>query len=75
MEDIYIIFVIALIFGLAIFLNYITFNNLGCFLAWLLLLDCFFVWSTLMPLWSLILLIIINISYLGIKKFKERGFE
>jgi len=71
MEVIEYIFVITLLFGLAIFLNYITYNNLGCFLAWLLLLDCFFVWSQLLPLWSLILLIIINISYIGIKKFRS----
>jgi len=74
MEVIYTIFVIALIFGLAIFLNYITYNNIGCFLAWLLLLDCFFVWSMLMELWTLILLIIINIGYIGIKKYRERLF-
>lgn len=74
MEIIEYIFVITLVFGLAIFLNYITFNNLGCFFAWLLLLDCFFVWSTLLPLWSLILLIIINISYIGIKKYRKGVF-
>lgn len=69
MDLIYYVFVIALLFGLSVFLNYITYNNLGCFLAWLLLLDCFFVWSALLPLWSLILLIIINISYIGIKRY------
>lgn len=69
MEILYYIFVIAVLFGLSIFLNYITYNNIGCFLAWLLIFDCFFVWSVLLPLWSLILLIIINISYIGIKKY------
>lgn len=69
MDIIYYVFIIALLFGLSVFLNYITYNNLGCFLAWLLLLDCFFVWSVLLPLWSLILLIIINISYIGIKRY------
>ena len=69
MEMTYYLFVITLLFGLSIFLNFITYNNLGCFLAWLLMLDCFFVWSVLLPLWTLILLIVINITYIGIKKY------
>ena len=71
MDLLYYIFVIVLIFGLSVFLNYITYNNLGCFLAWLLILDCFFVWSGLIPLWSLILLIILNIVYIGIKRYRS----
>lgn len=71
MDIIYYVFVIVLMFGLSLFLNYITYNNLGCFLAWLLILDCFFVWSALTPLWSLILLIILNIVYIGIKKYRS----
>jgi len=63
------VFVITVLFVLSVFLSYITYNNLGCFLAWLLILDCFFVWSVLLPLWSLILLIILNISYIGIKRY------
>lgn len=69
MEIIYYVLVITLLFGLSVFMSYITYNNLGCFLAWLMILDCFFVWSGLLPLWSLILLIIINITYIGIKKY------
>lgn len=69
MDTIYYVFVIAILFGLSVFLNFITYNNLGCFLAWLLMLDCFFVWSALLPLWTLILLIVINITYIGIKKY------
>lgn len=69
MDLLYYVFVIVVLFGLSFFLNYITYNSIGCFLAWLLILDCFFVWSALLPLWSLILLIIANISYIGIKKY------
>ena len=71
MEDWELILVILILFGLAVFLSYITYNNVGCFLSWLLLLDCFFVWSALLPLWSLILLIVINIIYIGITKFRR----
>lgn len=69
MDTVYYIFIIAFWFGLAILMTFLTYPNTSSFLAWLMIFNCFFTWSALLPLWSLILLIVVNIIYIAIKRY------
>lgn len=53
------IFGISLMFGLALVLNYYTFENPKGFFVFLTLFNAFVVWSGFLPYWTLILNIII----------------
>ena len=73
MDDIYYVFLLVFVFGFSFFMNYLTYNNFGCFLAWLMIFVSFFVWTSLFDLWILILVILVNVLYIGINKYNKRG--
>lgn len=60
---------LGLMFGLAFFLNCLTYNEMDSFLIFLTIFDAFMVWCQLLPLWTLIVCLIITtiIIYLEIK--------
>lgn len=73
MDSIYYIFILAFIFAMSYFMNFITFDNLECFLLWLLIMSSFFVWSGILPLWILILLIILNVFAITLNRYNRGG--
>ena len=54
---------ISLMFGLALVLNYYTFESLIGFFAFLTLFNAFVVWADLLPFWTIILNIVV-LTYL-----------
>ncbi len=66
---------LALMFGMALVLTYMTFRDLESFFIWLTIFAGFVVWGGLLDLWVLVLcfvilgVIIINIVY------RKRGLE
>jgi len=50
---------LGIAFGLAFFLNYLTYNDLSTFFIFLTIFIAFMVWVDFLPLWSLILCLII----------------
>lgn len=54
---------ISLMFGLALILNYYTFESLTGFFVFLTLFNAFVVWANLLPFWTIILNIVI-LTYL-----------
>lgn len=66
---------LALMFGMALVLTYMTFKDLESFFIWLTIFAGFVVWAGMLDLWVLILcfvllgIIIINIVY------RKRGLE
>lgn len=58
---------IGLMFGLALVLNFMIFENLEGFIVFLTLISAFVVWADLLPLWVLIL----NVIFLTISVYYE----
>lgn len=75
MDNIYYIFILAFLFGMSFFMTYLTYNTFECFLLWLLIFVSFFVWTGLLPLWSIILLMIIDVIVIGISKYSKKGVD
>ena len=50
---------IGLAFGLAFFLNYLTYNDLPTFFIFLTVFIAFMVWADFLPLWTLVLCLIV----------------
>ena len=73
MDTIYYVFVLGFIFAFSFFMTYISYDTFETFLAWLLIITAFFVWTAILELWILILLIIINVLVVGINKYKKVG--
>ena len=72
MDNIYYIFILAFVFGMSFFMTYLTYNTFECFLLWLLIFVSFFVWTSLLPLWSIILLMIIDVIVIGLNKYSRK---
>lgn len=66
------IFIVVIVFGLALVLNYLTYNNLGCFFGWLLVISSIFVGTGLLELWTLILILIANFVLFGVRKTSKK---
>lgn len=58
---------IAIMFGLALVLTKLTFNDLESFFIWLTIFSAFVVWSGLLPLWLLIINLIIMVLIIANK--------
>ncbi|QYW08119.1 hypothetical protein 15570_00022 [Lokiarchaeota virus WyrdV1] len=60
---------LGLAFGLAFFLNYLTYNDLPTFFIFLTIFDAFMVWVDFLPLWTLVICLIILtvIAYTSVK--------
>jgi len=67
------IFGIALMFGLAMVLNYMTFKSMEGFFVFLTFFNGFIVYSGLLPLWSLVLNIVILCFVMYNQLKKKRG--
>lgn len=63
---------VGLMFGLAFVFNYLTFEDLIGFFAWLTIFSGFVVWGGLLPLWVLYLNIIILVLIMYFS-MRERG--
>ena len=61
---------ISFMFGLALFLNSLTFKNMSGFFVFLTLFSSFMIWGGLLPLWVLIfnLIILCFVIYFEIYK-------
>lgn len=68
------IFGIALMFGLAMVLNYMTFKSMEGFFVFLTFFNIFVVYADLLPMWSVILNIII-LSFVMYNQFNKKGAE
>ena len=66
---------LAIMFGLALSLNYITFKNTKGFFIFLTIFNAFVVYGNLLPLWSLILNLIIFIFILYSEINQNRGID
>ena len=62
---------IAIMFGLALVMAKLTFNDIESFIAFLTVFSGFIVWSGLLPLWILIINLIILVLVIG-NKVKKR---
>lgn len=63
---------LAITFGLALALTYLTYKDMETFFCWLTIFCGFSVWSALLPLWSLILCLIVLIFIVGNNVQKNR---
>ena len=61
---------IGLAFGLALVLNYLTYNDLETFFIFLTVFIAFMVWVDFLPLWTVIicLIVLIVIAYTNVKR-------
>lgn len=64
---------IGLMFGLALVLNFMIFENLEGFIVFLTLISAFVVWADLLPLWVLILNVILLTISVYYEVNKKRG--
>lgn len=69
-EGIYLIFSLAIIFCLAIWLSTLSIKSFEGVLIWIMILVAIFVYVSIFDLWILILMIIINITVIGLKLHK-----
>lgn len=67
-DGIYLVFSLAIIFCLAIWLSSLTVKSFEGVLIWIMILVAIFVYVSIFDLWILILMIIINITIIGLKK-------
>lgn len=70
MMDIGWILGIGLMFGLALILNYYTFESMKGFFVFLTFFNVFVVWADLLPFWTIILNIFI-LTYLMYSEFRS----
>ena len=63
---------VAVMFGLAFALNYLTYNDLPTFFIFLTIFDAFMVWCEYLPSWTLILNLIILIIIMFVQ-LKSKG--
>lgn len=73
-SGIYLIFSLAIIFCLSIWLSSITVKSFEGVLIWIMILVAIFVYTSMFDLWILILMIIINITVIGLK-INNKGSE
>lgn len=73
-EGTYLVFSLALIFCLAIWLSTLTVKSFEGVLIWIMILVAIFVYVAIFDLWILILMIIINITVIGLK-INNKGAE
>jgi len=66
---------IALMFGLALVLNKLTFESMPGFIIFLTIFNAFVVYGNLLPLWTLILNIVILSIVMYIEMSNKRGIE
>ena len=66
---------IALMFGLALVLNKLTFESMPSFIIFLTIFNAFVVYGNLLPLWSLVLNIVILSIVMYIEMNNKRGIE
>lgn len=66
-SGIYLIFSLAIIFCLSIWLSTLTVKSFEGILIWIMILVAIFVYASIFDLWILILMIIINITVIGLK--------
>jgi len=64
---------IGIMFGLALVMTILTFNNLSCFFVWLTIFNAFVVWAGLLPLWTLILCIVILTVVIYFEAINKNG--
>jgi len=69
-EGIYLVFSLAIIFCLGIWLSSLSIKSFEGVLIWIMILVAIFVYTSLFDLWILILMIIINITVIGLKIHK-----
>jgi len=69
-EGIYLVFSLAIIFCLGIWLSSLSIKSFEGVLIWIMILVAIFVYVSLFDLWILILMIIINITVIGLKIHK-----
>lgn len=64
---------LGIMFGLAIVMTVLTFNNISTFFIWLTIFCAFVVWGGLLDLWVLILCVIVStvIIYFEINSNKK----
>lgn len=66
-EGVYLVFALGFIFCLSIWLSSLTVKRTEGVLLWIMILSAIFVYVGLFDLWILILLIVVNISFIYIK--------
>ena len=66
---------IALMFGLALVLNKLTFESMPGFFIFLTIFNAFVVYGNLLPLWTLILNIVVLSIVIYIEMSNKRGIE
>ena len=66
-DGIYLVFSLAIIFCLSIWLAALTVKSFEGVLIWIMILVAIFVYVSIFDLWILILMIIINITVIGLK--------
>lgn len=64
---------VGLMFGLAFFMNYMTYNDLTSFFVFLCIFDAFMVWCEFLPYWTLVLLLIILVIIVYVKMMSKGG--
>lgn len=64
---------IALMFGMALILTYLTFRDLRTFFIWLTIFAGFVVWGGLLDLWVLILCLVILAMIIISMIYKKNG--
>ena len=67
------IFGITIMFGLALVLNFMTFNSIEGFFVFLTFFNIFVIYAGLLPLWSIILNIIVLSFIMYNQLNKKRG--
>jgi len=67
------IMAIAIMFGLALMMTYLTYKDTETFFIWLTIFSGFTVWSGLLPLWVLVLCLITLILIIANTTYKKRG--
>lgn len=72
-SGVYLTFLLAFIFCLAIWLSSMTLKSFQGVFLWIMILVSIFVYIGLLDLWILILLIIINIVFIGIQVKNKEG--
>lgn len=70
-SGVYLIFSLAFIFSLAIWLASMSIKSIEGVLLWIMILVAIFVFVSIFDLWILILMIIINIVVIGLKIHKK----
>jgi len=73
MEIVSQILIFGIIIGLSMFFNHFTFKRMSTLLIWIMIFTSFFVWISLIELWVLVILIIINTILTALELYKRKG--